>query len=341
MDMDALESVLERDVAEGRTPTLVIGRAGTSTNGDVDDLKRLRDLCDKYYAWMHVEGRSVALLVTPSRSASSLMSITTADSVDLDTARLLALPRAPHIMFARQAAPGGIMPTTGLDVTLPVWFYMQSVGLDKLVEPVAAAVERGSRLVAALTSSGLFEALPRPTDGHHIFVRATHDDAQTSRLLTQYVFKAYTNALMPKLHAVQARVGDLDYIHISPLDAMAGEVDDRVDAASETLIYHAKLARATLSCRDTFRAACENLPGLIVADLGSEIVGLGAVRYVPSFLSDASGEHSRHIEELNALTASKCVHSFKRNFANNRAGSRQRTRICLARRATRREISPL
>lgn len=56
IDLIALEQLISQDIADGKKPCMVIGRAGTPVTGEVDSLKGLRMLCDKMGVWLHVEG---------------------------------------------------------------------------------------------------------------------------------------------------------------------------------------------------------------------------------------------------------------------------------------------
>jgi len=37
-------------------PAILIARVGTHLTGGVDDIKTLRQICDKHNIWLHVEG---------------------------------------------------------------------------------------------------------------------------------------------------------------------------------------------------------------------------------------------------------------------------------------------
>jgi len=56
MSPQALEDLINEDVAEGKMPTVLIARVGTFLTGEIDDLKTIRAICDKHNIWLHVEG---------------------------------------------------------------------------------------------------------------------------------------------------------------------------------------------------------------------------------------------------------------------------------------------
>ena len=55
-DTAALDFAVEQDVASGRIPVMVIAYAGTPLSGHVEDMTAIREICNKYKIWMHVQG---------------------------------------------------------------------------------------------------------------------------------------------------------------------------------------------------------------------------------------------------------------------------------------------
>ena len=55
-DTAALEFTVEQDIANGCTPVMVIAYAGTPLSGHVEHMVAIREICDKYKIWMHVQG---------------------------------------------------------------------------------------------------------------------------------------------------------------------------------------------------------------------------------------------------------------------------------------------
>jgi aromatic-L-amino-acid decarboxylase len=54
-DPDHLRSLIERDIADGRTPALVVASVGTTGTGAVDPVRRLAEIAREYGAWVHVD----------------------------------------------------------------------------------------------------------------------------------------------------------------------------------------------------------------------------------------------------------------------------------------------
>jgi glutamate/tyrosine decarboxylase-like PLP-dependent enzyme len=101
MDVDALRAALERDVAAGDHPFMVVGTAGTTTSGAIDPLEDIAALCRKHGVWYHVDaawGGSAAL--SPAL-LPQLKGIERADSITWDAHKWLSVPMAAGMFFCR------------------------------------------------------------------------------------------------------------------------------------------------------------------------------------------------------------------------------------------------
>jgi aromatic-L-amino-acid decarboxylase len=101
--LDALGEAIARDRAEGWTPMLVAGSAGTTATGAVDDLDALADLAHRENLWFHVDGAYGALFMLTERGRAVLHGIERADSVILDPHKTLFLPFGTGAVLVRDA----------------------------------------------------------------------------------------------------------------------------------------------------------------------------------------------------------------------------------------------
>ena len=56
LNISVLQEQVESDLAAGDLPFLVIGTGGSVSTGAVDPLPALRELCDDFGMWFHVDG---------------------------------------------------------------------------------------------------------------------------------------------------------------------------------------------------------------------------------------------------------------------------------------------
>ena len=84
MDVDALEKTMSLLKSEGKIVACVVATAGTTDAGAIDPLKQIRDITNRYGAWMHVDAAWGGALVLSNEFHSMLDGIELSDSVTLD-----------------------------------------------------------------------------------------------------------------------------------------------------------------------------------------------------------------------------------------------------------------
>lgn len=90
--LDALAKSVAEDRAAGRRPFLVVGNAGTTNTGAVDDLEGLAALCERERLWFHVDAAYGGFFLLTAEGQRRLAGIARADSVVLDPHKGLFLP---------------------------------------------------------------------------------------------------------------------------------------------------------------------------------------------------------------------------------------------------------
>jgi aromatic-L-amino-acid decarboxylase len=98
---DALTTAVAQDRAAGRRPFLVVGSAGTTNTGAVDDLPGLADLCEREGLWLHVDAAYGGFFLLTSDGRRRLAGISRADSVVLDPHKGLFLPYGTGSLLVR------------------------------------------------------------------------------------------------------------------------------------------------------------------------------------------------------------------------------------------------
>jgi aromatic-L-amino-acid/L-tryptophan decarboxylase len=92
MRIDALEQVIARDRAAGMRPFLVVGSAGTTNTGAVDDLAAIARVARASDMWFHCDGAYGAFFVLTERGREVMRGIEQADSLVLDPHKTFFLP---------------------------------------------------------------------------------------------------------------------------------------------------------------------------------------------------------------------------------------------------------
>lgn len=90
--LDALTAAIAADRAAGRRPFFVVGSAGTTNTGAVDDLEGLARICESERLWFHIDAAYGGFFLLTADGRRRLAGIERADSVVLDPHKGLFLP---------------------------------------------------------------------------------------------------------------------------------------------------------------------------------------------------------------------------------------------------------
>ena len=90
--LDALEAAIAEDRANGLQPACVIGTAGTTNTGAIDDLTAIADLCEREGLWFHVDGCIGGVLRLARDHAHLVDGMERAGSVAIDPHKWLHTP---------------------------------------------------------------------------------------------------------------------------------------------------------------------------------------------------------------------------------------------------------
>jgi aromatic-L-amino-acid decarboxylase len=104
VDVGAMSAAIAADRAAGLRPCLIVGQAGTTNTGAVDDLGALADLAAREGLWLHVDAAYGGFFCLTARGRRALAGIERADSVTLDPHKGMFLPYGTGCLLARSPA---------------------------------------------------------------------------------------------------------------------------------------------------------------------------------------------------------------------------------------------
>lgn len=99
--VDELERSIAADRRAGRTPFLLVGNAGTTNTGAVDDLNALAHVAQREGLWFHVDAAYGGFFVLTERGRARLSGMERADSIVLDPHKSLFLPYGTGSLLVR------------------------------------------------------------------------------------------------------------------------------------------------------------------------------------------------------------------------------------------------
>ena len=92
IDLQMLKSAIAEDREDGYLPFCVVGAAGTTNTGGVDDLDALANLCQQENLWLHVDGAFGAWATLAPKARSKVAGMERADSLALDLHKWMSMP---------------------------------------------------------------------------------------------------------------------------------------------------------------------------------------------------------------------------------------------------------
>ena len=99
--LDALGDRIAVDRAAGLQPFCVVGSAGTTNTGAVDDLDALADLAEREGLWLHIDGAYGGFFALTERGREAMHGLERADSITLDPHKGLFLPYGNGCLLVR------------------------------------------------------------------------------------------------------------------------------------------------------------------------------------------------------------------------------------------------
>ncbi len=210
--LDALEAAISQDRARGLQPACIIGTAGTTNTGAVDDLAAIADLCDRERLWFHVDGCIGGVLRLAPGHAHLVTGIERAGSVAIDPHKWLHAPfeagavliRDPQAHFAtfemhgpylqlqdRGMIAGKFLADYGLELSrgfraLKIWMAFKEQGAAKFGRLIGQDIGHARYMAAQIAAHPRLELIA-PVDLNIVCFRHVAPDEQAARTLNTEV----------------------------------------------------------------------------------------------------------------------------------------------------------
>jgi aromatic-L-amino-acid decarboxylase len=92
IDLEALKATIAQDREEGHQPLCVVGAAGTTNTGAIDDLDALADICQQENLWLHIDGAFGAWAALAPGARDLVTGMERADSLAFDLHKWMYMP---------------------------------------------------------------------------------------------------------------------------------------------------------------------------------------------------------------------------------------------------------
>lgn len=166
MDTEILEKTIEQDKENGDVPFLVVGTAGSTALGSIDDLPRLAEICREHDLWFHVDAAYGGFAAALPDASPDLLGLREADSVAIDPHKWLysaleagcILVRDPQAMvdtfsyhpsYYKFDTSGEDLPLNYYEIgpqnsrgfrALKVWMALRQAGREGYIRMIAADI---------------------------------------------------------------------------------------------------------------------------------------------------------------------------------------------------------
>jgi aromatic-L-amino-acid decarboxylase len=191
IDLGELEEIIANDRRNGHLPFCVVGVAGTTNTGAIDDLNSLADICQRENLWFHVDGAFGAWAAIAPESKHLVAGMERADSLAFDLHKWMYLPYPIGCVLVKSEEDHrrtfSLVPTylahgegerglTGVDVpwvsdysfvlsrgfpALKAWMTIKEQGVRKYRRIIQQNIDQANYLAALVTSQPELElALP-------------------------------------------------------------------------------------------------------------------------------------------------------------------------------------
>uniref|UniRef100_A0A671V6C2 Pyridoxal-dependent decarboxylase domain-containing protein 1 n=1 Tax=Sparus aurata TaxID=8175 RepID=A0A671V6C2_SPAAU len=317
MDVALLDKLIKEDIEAGKLPLLLIANAGTPGAGHTDKLARLKDLCDQYSMWFHVEGVNLATLAL-GQVTSAIMAANRSDSMTLTPGQWLGLPAVTAVTLYRHEDPA-LSLAAGLTSSqpvaklraLPLWLSLQYLGHNGIVQKIkhaATLVSTTEKRFQFLISVSLCvqqveDELSSPVVLFKFSQEMSAGKANLLKGLRQSV--SLGEQLVQLVPTSGVDVVELEdegtCVRFSPLltAAVLGTQQDDVEALVEKLSELVPVMSSTMCLRQDFREETHrHSPSLIYMEDPSW-PGLGAVRYEPQAEGMDESRRKQELEKIN------------------------------------------
>lgn len=84
IDLNELKEILEEDIKNGCIPCCIIGNAGTTNTGAIDNFNELSKIAIQYNAWFHIDAAYGGATLLSDEYKKQVLGINKADSITLD-----------------------------------------------------------------------------------------------------------------------------------------------------------------------------------------------------------------------------------------------------------------
>jgi len=244
IDLQALRTAIEMDQRRGNLPFCIVGAAGTTNTGSIDNLNALADICEEKGLWFHVDGAFGAWAAISPASKHLVAGMERADSLAFDLHKWMYLQYPIGGLLVRReedhrnafsltptylAHGEGYRGLTGIDLpwlsdygfelsrgyaSLKAWMTIKEQGIHKYGRLIQQNIDQAHYLAALVEAVPELELAVKPTLNvvNFRFIRTGLNDLQLDELNGQIVIELQEQGIaVPSLVKIKGR----NFLHVA------------------------------------------------------------------------------------------------------------------------------
>eukprot|EP00008_Paramoeba_atlantica_P008231 CAMPEP_0201475944 /NCGR_PEP_ID=MMETSP0151_2-20130828/1241_1 /ASSEMBLY_ACC=CAM_ASM_000257 /TAXON_ID=200890 /ORGANISM="Paramoeba atlantica, Strain 621/1 / CCAP 1560/9" /LENGTH=812 /DNA_ID=CAMNT_0047856159 /DNA_START=57 /DNA_END=2495 /DNA_ORIENTATION=- len=309
MCVETLKEMISEDVRANRVPVLVIASLG---GGRRDQLDVIGSICLKNEIWLHAQGEDIPLVL--SSSGPLAKALDSADSFCVDAADLFDIADTHACTFFREPIPRTLPPSSDSLFSLPLWIHLQCLGKSEFSECMERAVELSNDFTKQLSVCDSIRIENPPADSisslsvyfRYVPPQEAGDlSAEGVDDLAKYLFQSLTETAK-NAQTELACLHDRLCFRFRPLLFGEKDCEEPLKAFYSDLMNQIRKINETIQGQPLFSAAVEKEKEMELVNVPRS-VGLGAVRFYPSFLprDSLSPEMKYEVDTLNSRLTTK------------------------------------
>jgi aromatic-L-amino-acid decarboxylase len=180
IQVDVLRAAIKKDKESGYHPLMVIGNAGTTNTGSIDDLNALAEVAAEFKLWYHVDGAYGLPAIRLPQLKAAFLGTAAADSITVNPHKWMYVPfEASSILLKEMPQAINFAPAYLQDDAkdrwesssqtvelskefraLKVWFTLKYYGVEQLVNFIRQDIELVQYMAGLLSATHLFVVEP-------------------------------------------------------------------------------------------------------------------------------------------------------------------------------------
>lgn len=201
IDFSALKNLIEKDIAEGNIPFLVVATIGTTDFGSIDPYEQIAELCKKYNIWLHADAAYGSGVILSEKYAEKVKNLNVCNSITVDFHKMFLLPISCSALLVKNSEDFNALTihadylnrtedeedgytnlvdkslqTTRRFDALKVWIAFQTRGKDGWNEIITKNLDNAKYLYSIIKENKNFVAITEPEISSVVFRHVSSDE---------------------------------------------------------------------------------------------------------------------------------------------------------------------